>query len=189
VQAWRNVTSKPHKSAEMCCPTQHTSTRMQCMARLANETDSLSLFTIPFFWVYNWSPYWATTLLRRIRFSLTIFFGPWCCSGMLLQYTFKGFFYRVSAQAWVKCFHICRYNAEHQFLRPSFSGFGKAVFPTEQVSTVLTAVLTKFIWPVFAKGFSITALTGFCTNSFFVQGALKGCSINSRNARMREVSG
>jgi len=70
---------------------------------------------------------------------------------MFLQCTFQGFFYRVSAQAWVKCFYICRHNVKHSYLLSSFSSFRQAVFPIEQVYDILAAVLAKFIWAVSAK--------------------------------------
>ena len=46
----------------------------------ANEPEWLSPVTILFFWVYNWSPYWVTTLFREISFSLTMIFAHWCWS-------------------------------------------------------------------------------------------------------------
>ena len=41
---------------------------------------------------------------------------------ILLQHIFKSFCYSVSAQAWVKCFHICWHNVNDFFF--SFLSFG-----------------------------------------------------------------
>jgi len=48
------------------------------------------------------------------------FTGLGAVVGMLLQCTFKSFCHIVSVQAWVKCFHICRYNVKHWVLLCSF---------------------------------------------------------------------
>ena len=85
---------------------------------------------------------------------------------MPLNGTLKSFSYSFSAQAWINCFHTFRHNIKHEFLFFCSLVFYLAVFPVEQVSNILTVILTK-TWNVFAK---------LCTNEF--QYKFCKCGIN-----------
>jgi len=85
----------------------HLANHQSVAVIFANETEWLSPLIIPFSHTYNRLSYKA----NFVQF-INDFAGLGVESGTFLQGPFKSFSHSFSAQAWIKCYHICRHNVQ-----------------------------------------------------------------------------